>query len=158
MIYRHQGWGMLTVPGSIPSSQEQWISDITSQSVAYSSCVLSLPELRFLCSPGTERETRLGAGEGCKPTVAMHRDGEGMEPSVHFLRAASSHPPCCVSGMDVAALWLIISVLRMELRTWHLLGKCSTTQPCPCLCFANADPSHSRQEVLFTAPFYGVDK
>lgn len=132
--------------------------------MVYSSCVLSLPggipEIRFLCSPGTERETRLGAGEGCKPTVAMlvadTEKGKGWNQAfISSEQPLPTHP--AVSGVDVAALWFIISVLRIELRTWHLLGKCSTTQPCPCLCFANANPSHSRQEVLFTAPFYGVD-
>lgn len=64
--------GELTVPGFIPSSQEQWISDVTPQverAQAYGIvqlCAVTAgyrPELKFLCSPGTELG-ELGWGQG----------------------------------------------------------------------------------------------
>lgn len=111
MIYRHQDWGregegVLTVSGSIPSSQEQWIDIPTGEStglwrIPAVCCHCLVASLSSGFSVALEnRETRLGQGRVANPqqkcmwqTQRRGRDG----PKHSFPQSSfSSHLHCCV--------------------------------------------------------------
>lgn len=138
--YRHQVWGWCKVPGSIPSTRERWISDVMSpleRTQAYGifqlyHC-LAASLSSSVCSHGTERELA-GSRGGLQTTAEMsapdRERSKDLNSSLHFLSKAYLSPTLLHwAWLRLLLCDLFILVLRMELGTLHLSGKCSASEP-----------------------------